>query len=83
MNARRINDVLKLVGAFIAAAAAFTPFLPPEYIGTFTKALASLTTLVGVIGAYLAGLGTRAAGTEYQDVADAKARASMMPPPVQ
>lgn len=73
MNARRINDILKIVGTVAAVIAALTPVLPE---GPMKAALVA-------VGAFLAGIGTRGIGTEYQDVADAKARASMVPPPVQ
>lgn len=71
MNVRRINDILKIVGAVAAVIAALTPVLPD---GQLKNALVA-------IGAFLAGIGTRAIGTEYQDVADAKAVAKTLPPP--
>jgi hypothetical protein len=70
MNARRINDILKLVGTIAAVISAIAPFAG-KYSAMITAA-----------GAFLAGIGTRGFGVEYQDVADAKAvaKASIMPP---
>jgi len=76
MDPRRINDTLKIVGTCAATLASLAPFiaalatvLPPQY-----------SAILASLGAFLAGLGTRGAGLEYKDVAEAKVKASMMPP---
>jgi len=76
MDPRRINDTLKIVGSCAATLASLAPFvaalaavLPPQY-----------AAIAAALGAYLAGLGTRGAGLEYRDVAEAKVKASMVPP---
>lgn len=83
MNARRVNDILKIVGAVVAALALFSPVLakPHATIGALIADL--LTVLPGALGAFAAGMGTRGVGLEYQEVADAKAVAKMSshPPP--
>ncbi len=75
MNPRRINDVLKLVGAVGAVIAAIAPFVPPQYSGT-----------LAAIAGFFAGVGTRGFGLEYKEVAEAKADAkvlaSILPPPL-
>lgn len=81
MDKRRLGDILKVAGAFVAAIATLTPFLPAQWTGPLTQSLAAVSSLIAAISGYAAGLGTRAPGTEYQAIADAKARASMMPPP--
>lgn len=77
MDPRRVNDALKILGTMTATLAALAPFVaaaaqivPPQY-----------AALVTALGAFLAGLGTRGAGLEYRDVAEAKVKASMVPPP--
>ena len=74
MNPRRINDLLKLVGAVGAVIAAIAPFVPPQYAGT-----------LAAVAGFFAGVGTRGFGLEYKDVAEAKADAkvlaSILPPP--
>jgi hypothetical protein len=86
MDARRFNDTAKIVGTAIGILGLFGPVLMKPH-ASFGELLADLMAQVpGAIGAYLAGFGTRAKGTEYQDVADAKAvakvAASIMPPPI-
>jgi hypothetical protein len=71
MNPRRINDILKLVGSASAMLVALTPMLADG------KAKA----LCAAAAAFLAGIGTRGFGVEYQDVADAKAIAKSIAPP--
>jgi len=71
MDPRRINDFLKVLGAAGAMLAAIAPFVPPQYAGT-----------LAAIAGFLAGFGTRGFGTEYKDVAEAKVKASMVPPPM-
>lgn len=77
MDARRFNDLLKLVGAFAASLVTLVPFLSGKPAVLVAAAAATL-------GAFVAGFGTRSVGTEYQAVADAKAiaKASMIPPPM-
>lgn len=83
MNARRFNDILKIVGAVVAALALVSPVLakPHATVGALIADL--LTVLPGALGAFAAGMGTRGFGLEYQEVADAKAVAklSTFPPP--
>lgn len=83
MNARRFNDILKIVGSLVAALALFGPIFgkPHANLGELFTDL--LTMLPGAVAAFGAGMGTRAVGTEYQDVADAKATAKALsvPPP--
>jgi hypothetical protein len=85
MDPRRINDTLKLVGALVGAVSgtivALVPFLSGRPLAIASAIIAALGSLGG---AFAAGLGTRAVGTEYQDVADAKAiaKVSLMPPPM-
>lgn len=83
MNARRINDILKIVGAVVAGLALFGPMLskPHATIGALLADL--LTVLPGALAAFAAGMGTRGIGTEYPDVTEAKvmARLSSRPPP--
>lgn len=69
MDPRRVNDILKLCGAIGAAIAAIAPFVPPHYAAP-----------LAAIAAFFAGFGTRGVGLEYKDVAEAKAKASMVPP---
>lgn len=76
MDTRRVNDALKIIGSITATLSALAPFVaalaavvPPQY-----------AALVASVGAFLAGLGTRAVGTEYKDVAEAKVKASLVPP---
>lgn len=71
MDPRRINDFLKLIGAAGAMLAAVAPFVPHQY-----------ATVIGAISAFLAGVGTRGFGLEYKDVAEAKIKASLVPPPM-
>lgn len=87
MDPRRLNDFMKIAGAlgagfgsFGTAALLIVGFLPP---GKLQSTLLAIGTLFGTICAWLSGWGTRSKGTEYQDVAEAKAMAklSMQPPP--
>ncbi len=83
MDARRLNDVLKLVGAVFAAVNGTILALVPFLSGRPLAIASAIVAVCGSLGgAYTAGLGTRAAGTEYQSIADAKAiaKASMAPP---
>lgn len=84
MNFRRLNDVLKVVGAFVGALALFGPVLQTPHPNVAALIGDILGKLPAALAIYAAGIGTRALGTEYQDVADAKAiaKASMMPPPM-
>lgn len=83
MNARRVNDILKIVGAVVAGLALFAPVLskPHANIGALIADL--LTVLPGALGAFAAGMGTRGFGTEYPEVTEAKmmAKLSSHPPP--
>lgn len=83
MNARRVNDTLKIVGAVVAGLALFGPVLskPHATIGALIADL--LTQLPGAVAAFAAGMGTRGFGTEYPDVTEAKvmAKLSSRPPP--
>jgi hypothetical protein len=84
MDVRRLNDVLKIAGAVVAALALFSPVLAKEHatIGALISDL--LAVLPGALGAFAAGMGTRGFGLEYKDVAEAKVMAkvaaSMAPP---
>jgi hypothetical protein len=80
MNARRFNDILKIVGSVVAAMALFGPILakPHANLGALVSDLLSM--LPGAVAAFGAGMGTRGVGLEYQDVADAKAKAATVPP---
>lgn len=92
MDPRRFNDLMKVVGgigagfgSFGTAALALAGFLPP---GKAQVTLLAIGGLFGTICAWLSGWGTRSKGTEYQDVADAKAVAKLSiappaPPPSQ
>ena len=83
MNARRFNDILKIVGALVGGLAVFGPVIAAPH-ASFAALLADIASkLPEALGLYAAGMGTRAAGTEYQDVADAKATAKALsvPPP--
>jgi hypothetical protein len=85
MDARRLNDVLKLVGAIVAAVNGTILALVPFLSGRPLAVASAVVAVIGSLGgAYTAGFGTRAAGTEYQSIADAKAiaKVSMMPPPM-
>ena len=85
MDARRVNDVLKIAGAVVAALALFAPVLTKAH-GSIAELIGDvLTVLPGALGAFAAGMGTRGFGLEYKDVAEAKvmakvAAASMTPP---
>jgi hypothetical protein len=84
VNPRRFNDIGKVIGGIatgigsIGAALLMLAGMLPA------GKLAATLVLIGTAGAGFAGWATRAFGTEYQDVADAKAiaKASMMPPPM-
>lgn len=75
MDARRFNDMLRLVGPVLSVLTELTNIVPE---GKFKHFLAGACLV-------LSALGTRAVGTEYQSIADDKAIAkavSMMPPPL-
>jgi hypothetical protein len=84
MDARRLNDTLKLVGATIAGVAIFGPVLMRQH-ATLAELIGDLLTqFPGALSAFAAGMGTRGFGLEYKDVAEAKAMAkvaSLAPPP--
>lgn len=86
MNARRFNDAAKIAGTAIGILGLFGPVLMKPHASLADLLADLMTVMPGAIGAYLAGFGTRAKGTEYQDVADAKAIAkvatSIVPPPL-
>lgn len=84
MDPRRQNDVLKLVGALLTGVGLIGPVLTKPHASTLELVGDLMTTLPLALGPFLAGLGTRGRGLEYQDVADAKAAAklSSRPPPV-
>lgn len=82
MNVRRINDILKLVGSAVGVLAIFGPVFSKPHASIAELVTDLLARLPGALAVYAAGFGTRATGTEYQDVADAKAKASIAPPPV-
>ena len=84
MDIRRLNDTLKVAGAAIGAIATFGPVFAKTYTSLTEFLLALSPALVSATTIFLSGLGTRAIGTEYQDVADAKAiaKASLIPPPL-
>lgn len=84
MNVRRLNDILKIVGAVVGALGVFGPVFakPHASVGALIGEL--LTMLPGALGIFAAGMGTRGIGQEYNDVAEAKAIAkvaSIAPPP--
>lgn len=82
MDARRFNDVMKIVGAIVGGVALFGPVIakPHASVGALVSDL--LSVLPAAFGIFAAGMGTRGMGLEYQDVADAKAiaKVSMNPP---
>ena len=82
MDVRRVNDVLKVVGAVVAALALFGPVFahPHANMGALFSDL--LAVLPGAVGAFTAGLGTRGPGVEYTAVTEAKVMASLVPPPL-
>lgn len=85
MDQRRVNDVLKNAGAFIGALATLGPILQKPHASVTALIVELVPALVGAVMIWLSGLGTRAPGTEYQAVADAKAIAKVVtiaPPPM-
>jgi hypothetical protein len=84
MDTRRLNDVLKIGGAVCTGVAMLGPVFARTYATWTEFATVALPAVFGAVMAFVSGLGTRAIGTEYQDVADAKAiaKASLMPPPL-
>lgn len=84
MNVRRLNDFLKIAGALVGGAAVFGPVLAAPHASLVALIIDLIGKLPEAVALYAAGMGTRALGTEYQDVADAKAvaKASMAPPPL-
>jgi hypothetical protein len=82
MDVRRINDVLKIAGAALGAVSGAILALVPFLSGRPLSIASAVVAVLSALGcSFASGLGTRAWGTEYQDIADAKARASTMPPP--
>ena len=82
MDVRRVNDVLKIVGAVVAGLALFGPVFSHEHATMSALIGDILTVLPGALGAFAAGFGTRGLGTEYKSVVEAQVLASLAPPPV-
>lgn len=73
IDKRRLNTFLEIAGVVGAMLVKFAPLLP----NGVWKDIAALVLAFG------GGIGVRSIGTEYQDIADAKAaaKASLVPPP--
>lgn len=85
MDARRMNDVMKNVGAFFGALGTLGPILQKPHASVSALIAELMPTVIGAVMIWLSGWGTRSKGTEYQDVADAKAVAkavTIAPPPM-
>jgi hypothetical protein len=85
IDPRRFNDVIKIAGSAVGAVALFGPVIAKPHASLSALLLDMLAVLPAAVGLFMAGLGTRGKGLEYQDVADAKAvakvAASILPPP--
>jgi hypothetical protein len=84
MNPRRQNDLMKLLGAFATGLAVFNPIFSKPFVSIQALLWAMLPLLSVAITAFIAGLGTRGRGLEYEDVAEAKViqKLSSAPPPM-
>jgi hypothetical protein len=79
-NPRRFNDTSKLIGAAGGLSVLLAPVLAQNYASFGAMLQACAVVIAGAFLTFLAGLGTRSPGTEYTEVAEAKVKASMMPP---
>lgn len=79
-NPRRFNDTSKILGAAGGLSVLLAPVLAQSYSSFWELAKACAIVILGAFLTFLCGLGTRGPGTEYTEVAEAKVKASMVPP---
>lgn len=80
-NPRRLNDVLKLTGWPAGLMVLIGPVLMMPHASFVDLLKACALAVLGGFLTFLSGLGTRGPGTEYTEVAEAKVKASLAPPP--
>jgi hypothetical protein len=86
MDFRRLNDTLTVLGMVVGTVSTTILAIVPYLSGRpLVIASATIAALGALGGAFAAGFGRRALGTEYQEIANAKAiavaAASIRPPP--
>lgn len=81
-NPRRLNDVLKLTGWPAGLMVLIGPVLMMPHASFVDLLKACALAILGGFLTFLSGLGTRGPGTEYTEVAEAKVKASLVPPPL-
>lgn len=79
-NPRRFNDTSKILGAAGGLSVLLAPVLAQNYASFWDMLKACGIVILGAFLTFLCGLGTRSPGTEYTEVAEAKVKASMVPP---
>jgi len=82
MNTRRVNDTQKLIGAAGGVSVLLAPVLAQNYASFWDLLKACAIAILGGFLTFLAGHATRGWGMEYNEVAEAKVKASLVPPPM-